>query len=337
MTMATTLRCMPQLWPDMRVFHEIPQDMQALLIQWSNKGLDIPPRPVVTLSSAGKVNIHDPDLVLSRLALQDASRAAVLALTYQTTHRAAYLNQSKAILLSWAKTYQPTGHPINETRLDRMIWAYDLIHCELSPVEKALILAWFRQLYLKKMNWPFGKVTTFNNHRIHQLKILLLLDRILKHGDLEQDDLKQTQFYLHKNLNDPSGRSVDYVQRHALYYHNYVLQAWLEIGLFMPCCDRSIELAFLFLMNKIKQHDIEHEFVNSEAQIDDARAQGGFEYATKGGCFDIKKVTPTILMYETLHKIKGDPVLDKFQSTHALSYELLFLKARRLLWSAHEH
>lgn len=335
-SMATTRVCHPLLWPSSSSITNpslsIPQDTLAELKQWSKKFMNKPSYPVKILGSAGKSDIKNKNLMDSRKAFQDADRVAILALTYRLTHNEDYLNKSREILTSWAEVNQPTGNPIDETRLDGMIWAFDLISCDLSEEDKTQILDWFERLRSKKRAWSFGKITRSNNHRIHQLKLLLLLDRVLGRNEDWDKDLQTAKYYSKINLNPESGISVDYIERSALYYHNYVTQAWLEIGLISDCCWQPIKQAFSFLSNKLLSHDTGNEFSHSQAKIDALRGSNGFGYAKKGGTFDIKRAAPTIVSYYTIDRTPPNPTLWSIQSHSKPSPKMVFLKARRNLW-----
>ncbi len=334
---AATMRvCHPKLWPFTSPIVNssvtIPQDTLIELRQWSKRLVKQQSYPLATLGSSGTIDIKNNKLIASRKAFQDADRAAVLAITYRLTHNEDYFNKTREILTRWAKTNQPTGNPIDETRLDGMIWAYDLISCDLSEADKTQIVNWFERLRSKKKAWSFGKITSSNNHRIHQIKMLLLLDRVLGHYEDWQSDLKTAKEYSKINLNPESGISVDYRERSALYYHNYVTQAWLEIALISACCWQPISHAFSFLSNKILSHDTGNEFSNSQAPIDALRANNGFVYAQKGGTFDITRAAPTIVTYYTLNRAIPEPKLWFIQAHAKPSPKMIFLKARRMLW-----
>jgi hypothetical protein len=336
-SIASAITCRPQLWPKDSAIHDsfysIPQGILLALGRESNKQLHPPPHPIAQLSSAGKVNLSDSALIDSRRAIQDADAVAVLALTYYLTRQTDYLKKATEILLSWSKINQPSGNPIDETRLEGMIWAYDLISCDISSQNKTDILNWFERMHTKKRNWVFCKITSVNNHRIHQLKMLLLLDKILNKN--WKNDLDSAVQYSTINLNDKSGLSVDYLERNALYYHNYVLQPWLEITLVTGCCKQPVTHAFLFLRNQIITHPIKREFSHSHAKIDTLRAHAGFTYAKQDGTFDFSRTAPTIIAYYTLMSVAPDPILWNIQKQIATSPKILFLKARRILWQSH--
>ena len=328
--------CHPSLWPKSSAILDpnfvIPQSTLLELQQQSEKLLRQPSHPVSTLSSSGKISISDPLLIASRNAFKDADRVAVLSLTYRLTHNINYLDKAKSILISWANTNHPTGNPIDETRLDGMIWAYDLIACDLSEHDNFLILDWFKHMKEKKITWTFGKKTSVNNYRIHQLKMLVLLDKIINQQDDLQKDIKTAEKYSHINLNPETGVSIDYRERTALYYQNYVLQPWIEISLLTGCCQKSVKKAFSFLNKKISSHQLHGEFSHSQAKIDELRAKGGFAYAKKGEQFDKEKAAPTIIIYYTLVREHPDPKLWLIQEQTKPSPKMAFLKARRLLW-----
>ena len=330
--------CHSLLWPAKSGIIDpsfvIPIGLIDELQHWSLKQLNRPSHPLAVLGSSGKIRIKDPLLIASRRAFQDADEAAVLALTYRLTHRMDYFNKARDILLDWSKINQPTGNPIDETNLDGMIWAYDLIACNLSFEEKTQILGWFERMYTKKRAWKFGAVTQVNNHRIHQLKMLLLLDKVLKKASSLQKDIETAERLSKINLDPLSGKSIDYTERTALYYHNYVMQPWLEIRVITDCCQKQVDKGFAFLSKKILSHQIGGEFSHSQAAIDTFRAKGGFDYVVKGGTFDVKRAVPTIITYNMIARVKPDPKVLNIVYEEKLSARILFLNARSLLWKS---
>lgn len=335
-SLANTTTCKPLLWPESSAIFNpsfsISPTTLIKLQQTSEKLLHKRPAPIRKLGSSGKTNINNPVLIASRKALQDADRAALLAITYRLTNHPAYLKKVREILRGWSIVNQPTGNPIDETRLDGMIWAYDLVACDLSDGDKTLILNWFKQIRAKKAAWKFTSVTSRNNHRIHQLKMLLLLDKVLQRNDDWQHDLAMAKKYSTINLNVQSGKSIDYIERTALYYHNYVMQPWLEICLITGSCWPPIQQAFSWLSYNILFHHTDDEFSNSTANIDKLREQGGFDYAIKGGTFDETKCAPTIVTYYTIIHSKPDSGLWLIQKQSKPSPKMSFLRVRRTLW-----
>lgn len=335
----TTFASSPTLWPAdaLSIAHDDKIKLSAIaeLQAYANRALAADINAIPTLASAGKTDLADRALQASRLAMKDADNAAVLALMFRLTGEKRYFDKTKNILLAWAKTYHPSGNPIDETRLEGLLWAYDLTSEKFTNEDKVLIDTWLKQLREKKREWHFGPLTTNNNHRIHQLKMLLMLDKILKDDAAVNHDLSEIKKYLSINLHD-NGESLDYQERHALHYHNYVLQPWLTIELITHQNAEPINKAFNFLINKIRHHDTGNEFVGSKAPIDSKRGKAGFAYAKTGTNFDVSKAAPTILAYYTI-RCESTPLdLQQLIDADKPSPWLAFLKARKVLWQMRE-
>lgn len=326
-SIASATNCHPVLWPADSVlaepFMQISKSTVNSLQKSANKLLNRPPHPVSITDSAGK---------RSSEGFKDADNAAVLALTYYLTHKDKYLNKAREILLSWSDGYHPTGNPFDETRLEGMIWGYDLISCQLSSRDNLTIKNWLEQLRIKNIAWKFESRTTTGNHRIHQYKMLLLLDKILqRHSDL-QKDIENLEKYSKLTLNPKTGVSADYLESNALYYHNYVLQPWLEITLISGCCRQPVEKAFQFLSNQILSDHVNGGISYSKSKMNMFTANTVFDYAQQNGSFDVTKAAPTIIMYYTLDSTNPNEQLWTIQMLAKPSAWLEFLKTRRDLW-----
>ncbi len=322
--------CHTVLWPARQTISpQVITNLQAAAASFINA----PPNPMKHLASAGKIELTDKDLQASRRAILDTDRAAILALLYDATHEARYLEKTRAILTAWATKYQPSGHPIDETRLAGLLWAYDLVACDLTPQEQRVILAWFNKLRAKKLAWAYSTITANNNHHVHQLKLLLLLDKVLQDERAFRHHTAEAGRLAMKNLALHNGASIDYVQRDALFYHNYVLQAWLEIALLIGHSWPSLERAYAFLLQRVQQGEVQHEFEHSTAKIDQERANNGFIYAQRDGTFDVAQAAPTIVRYYTLMPMIPPSGQWNFVLRAKTTPQLVFLLARRASWT----
>ncbi|MBA3661981.1 MAG: alginate lyase family protein [Gammaproteobacteria bacterium] len=329
-------KCVPLLWPTTSLLYEDVNHAQvfSVLKKQADKAMHSPSQAIEILASAGITNITDKKLQNSRRVMREADQAAVLALTYRLSSNKAYLEKAREILLLWSAKNHPTGNPINETRLEGLIWAYDLIACQLSSAEQIQIKTWFTQLRKKKMAWHFGPATRINNHRTHQLKMVLLLDKVLGLSQDFHDDIKSSEQHAEINLDPKTGQSYDYHNRSSLYYHQYDLQPWLEIKLITQLNLPAIDKAYYFMQNKIRAHEINGEFKDSKAPIDALRAKGGFSYAVAGSQFDIKRAAPSILTFYTQHCAPIAPDMLAIVRSAKPSPWLAFLQARQMLWQA---
>lgn len=329
--------CQPELWPKDSLIIKNPSSISSDLLsdlhKQTDKFLTKSPHAIKTLISSGVTDTKDPSRLATLEAVKDADHAALMALMFRMTHKDIYLQKTRELLLAWAGSNEPTGNPIDETKLAGMIWAYDLAHCDLNQQDQNSIKTWFKKLHDKKIAFTLGKKSINNNHHTHQLKMLLLLDKVLNDQNNWKKDYTDAEKFSKININLQTGETQDYQERTALYYHNYDLQPWIEITLISDCCKTPVMKAFQFLSDRIHTGDYKNEFSHSTAPIDKKRAEGGFEYAKSGGVFDLHKAAPTIVAYYTLINSTPDPMLWNIVVETKPSPWLTFLTARRALWS----
>lgn len=315
------------------------------LLKKANALLNKKPNALKTLHSSGITDANNKDLKQTRIALRDGNNTAILALAFYLSQQEKdsdkgtenqtitnnYLQKAKQNLLAWAKTYQPNGHPIDETRLEGFLWSYDLLTCYFSWEEQKQINAWLIKLQENKQQWKFGPSSSNNNLRTHQLKILLMIDRLLE----DKAALKADQALLKEHAKNnlfKNGESFDYQERDSLHYHVYNLEPWLEIALLEPEYTANVNQAYDFLIKQIKSGNIHDQFVNSKQAIDKKRAKGGFKYAKKGGSYKTDKITRSVIAHKTLNQLP----LNKDATVAYLSKQKvkqnIFYFARHYFW-----
>ncbi|NOZ54552.1 MAG: hypothetical protein GXP08_15705 [Gammaproteobacteria bacterium] len=327
--------CTEALWPTMDYFGlthgELPP-MFTILKKQANKALTYSPNPVKTLTSAGIANKQAPALMASRRAFKDADSAMTTALAYRVFRQRKYLNHSTNILIRWAMTNQPTGHPIDENRLEGLIWAYDAICRFLSESERATIIYYFKRFKDAKLKWVFGPKSRVNNHKTHHLKLLILLDSVLGDRQALAQHIIAATHHSKRNININTGESIDYIERDALYYHVYDLEAWLEIQLITQCCAKAVESAFRFAQNKILSADLEGEFENSSSDFDRRREQAGFDYSKAGSRFDRARFARSIVTRYTGSGDEPNEILWSLATTAPVLRKLIAFHVRRFIW-----
>ncbi|MCO5934172.1 alginate lyase family protein [Mucilaginibacter sp. RB4R14] len=79
-------------------------------------------------------------------SLEDANKTYALALVYKYSYNKEYLIKAAEFLTAWAKTNKATEDPINETKLEDMITAYDLIRNDIEPADRTLIDVWMNPI-----------------------------------------------------------------------------------------------------------------------------------------------------------------------------------------------
>jgi len=328
----------PVLWPSAAaiiqgkdVSSKDFEPVRAEVLQAASHAVQLGPAPVKALHSSGVSDKQDPEFQATRRAFQDADRAALMAIAYRLTNAKEYLEGTRKFLAEWATTNAPTGQPIDETRIDGFLWAYDLVREKLSVEDQNLITVWFTRWRDANRSWKPGPTTANNNHMTHHLKIALMLDRVLGDSESYARDLEAAQQHLDANLGPADGASLDFHERDALHYQAFDLEAWEEIALLSGCCEKNVDRAFDFLVNK--SSDTSHvEFAKSTAAIDRKRAAAGFEYAEKHR-FQLKDAARAVFAYATL---PGRDVPSKVwqAALDGKKQDNLFYLARYYLWAA---
>jgi multidrug resistance efflux pump len=333
-TVVKSKQCTQQLWPVLNQ-NKLPESVREKLLNKANKSLHFSPRALEELHSSGISHVNDPRLIETRMALQDSQTSVLLALAYRLTSDEKYLQQARSILVSWGQIYKPTGHPIDETKFESMLWAYDLVQCDLSSEDNQLINGWLRGFQRKKNKWKFSKSSHINNHKTHQLKILLMVDKLLNDEKSLTAHLVMLKEHLSNNLlND--GSSIDYEERNALHYHVYNLEPWLEIALLAPHFEEKVAHSYAFLKEQLNNDNIHDQFSQSKQGADARRAEGGFSQYKKGSDYDVSKAARAILVYATLsnHSLDDtvpDAKADEF--TEDVFKKYIFQYARYYLWN----
>ncbi len=292
------------------------------------------PVPLETLRSAGVAQKDDPDLQATVRAVRDADVTALLAVAWTLTGDDRYLVAARTHLLAWARVNVPTGHPIDETRLEGFLWGYDLLRGHIGQPDAAVIEAWFSRILAAKGRWKFGPETSVNNHMTHHLKMMLLLHRVLGQTDQITLDLQKVRDHLRENLSASDGSSLDFRSRDALFYHVYDLEAWVEIALQTGCCGQEIDRAVQFLILKLGAPTPHGEFAASTSDFDRARAHGGFDYAQPGKSYDPRRARRLGLAYSTLRPDWTVQLANAGTGSSDLTEHELFFWLRKQLWAS---
>lgn len=263
--------------------------------QLAIKALDSLPGPVSIISTEGKLK-GDPVKTATLLALQDFKKIYALALVYKVYGEPRYLQKAGLYLMAWAKTNIPKGNPINDTNLDPVIEAYDLIKSDLPEAESAPIRNWLKNTAEEEVNSTpknQNKGTAYNNWNSHRLKIIGEIGFTLGDQNLQQFAVEGLKKQLAVNLL-PDGSSIDFKLRDALHYHVYDLEPLLKLCIVInraqgtdfyrkqsqegASVQKSVNWLVPFLTGE-KQHG---EFVHSTVAFDLERAKNG-ELGYKAG------------------------------------------------------
>jgi len=239
------------------------------------------PNPIALVDSAGRLD-KDPVKVRTNASLDDMEKVEALAWTWAVTGDARYATQGRSYILAWAKVNRPDGHPINETKFEPMIEAYDLLRPGFSATERDTVDGWLRAKARALQGTTRAQRENWESHR---LKIIGLIGATI--GDRQLWDYADAGFKKHLRENfEPNGESYDLKTRDALHYHVYSLQPLLTLACvaqrsgdplyaYHAGTGASLQQAVEYLQPYASGEKKHLEFANSQVSFDRKRAAAG--------------------------------------------------------------
>ena len=243
------------------------------------------PNPVDTITSEGHL-VTDPKKILTQKALADMNKVYALAFTYKLTRKQKYLQKCMEYIVAWASVNHGTGNPINDTKLDLQLEAYDLVKDEINLSKREITETWLSSVANREIANPRFKSTNksaHNNWNSHRIKVVGMIAYILGNENykLFTDTSMKTQIL--KNLY-ANGAGMDFEERDALHYHIYTLEPLLKTAILIKratgidyfthtsLSGSSIQKSVTFLIPFATGVQVHHEFVNSKTPFDRQRA-----------------------------------------------------------------
>jgi len=252
----------------------------------ATEALDDAPAPIPLITSQGLL-MGDPNKMASLEALKDVDKVFSLALVATVGGEPRYREKCITFLLAWAKTNNPDGNPINETKLEDMVFAYDLIRSDISAKDRIQIDSWLsrmREQEIQHVSGRNGKGTSVNNWNTHRVKMMIMINYTLKDGKYDKHVEEQLVKQIGNNLN-ADGSTYDFHERDALNYHIFSIEPFLKaITVFKRATGKdyfqvtsssggSIKKGVDFLVPYMKGVKSHKEFLNSKVEFDRKRAR----------------------------------------------------------------
>lgn len=208
-------------------------------------------------------------------------------------------------VMKWVNLYQPTGNPINDSHLLRLLLSIDLILNQIDVEDQEVVKNWVKTFIINgdKFFENLHDGFKMNNWMTWRLAIRSLSGTILQDNKIISETKILINEHSKANLNPPVHwkpiqscannknefryGGYDFRKRDALHYHVYNLEAWAWMALFTPeLLDsetiQSINTAFDFLRPYFLQQKTHTEFVCSEVKFDIQRKKSGqFEFENK--------------------------------------------------------
>lgn len=156
-------------------------------------------------------------------ALRDLDAMRDLAIAARLTGSAAEDAAAARFMAAWGETYRPSFNPIDETRFESLMLAWDLLSPEsragLPPGVDALLRS-FAEGYPRQ---AVRGATAVNNWHSHRVKLAVLASFAL--GEPAAIATAQAMFQAQLRANiDGQGEVLDFRQRDALHYVVYSLE-----------------------------------------------------------------------------------------------------------------
>lgn len=192
------------------------------------------PHPLAKLHTEGTLpheGIYDQSVEAEKEL--DLMRNAALA--WRATSDDRYLKLVDRFLFAWVTTYQPSFNPIDETRFEGLILAYDMTASAL-PVKTRnatmVFLNRFANGYIQQVDaQPRPLKDTFaNNWQSHRVKLISMIAFTLDNRKM----IAAAQRLFIEHIGDnvaPDGSTLDFTERDALHYVTYDLQPLVTAAL----------------------------------------------------------------------------------------------------------
>jgi hypothetical protein len=192
------------------------------------------PRPLARVHIEGTLP-HEGIYDASMEALKQLDLMRDAALAWRATSDDRYLKLVERFLSAWVTTYEPSFNPIDETRFEGLILAYDMTASAL-PVRTRnatmLFLNRFANGYIAQIDaQPRPLSGTFaNNWQSHRIKLIAMIAFTLDNRKMIATAQRLFVEHIGDNIS-PDGSTRDFAEHDALQYVAYDLQPLVTAAL----------------------------------------------------------------------------------------------------------
>jgi hypothetical protein len=267
------------------------------------------PHPIDTIRSEGLLQ-GDPKKTATQSALKDMGKMYALALLYKLNDDSACLLQLDRYFHAWAETNHSRGDPIDDTNLDPVIEAYDMVKDDVSAGTERVVGEWLRATAESEITAVYNRpnrATSYNNWHSHRLKIVGEIAFATGDTALEGYATRGLEAQIAWNL-QADGPSADFITRDALHYHVYDLEPLLQLAIvvkratgvdyysWVSPAGSSIRKSVEWLLPYVTGEKTHAEFVNSTVEFDRRRAANGEAAYKAGSMWEPKNGVRTLVL-----------------------------------------
>jgi hypothetical protein len=294
--------------------HLLPSDEGAKKLytsfqQLADQALTEDPHPIDTIRTEGLLQ-GNPKKTATAFSLKDMRKMYALALVYRVGVDKQYLRRLTVYLNAWAAMNHPKGDPIDDTNLDPVIEAYDMVRTKLPSADEKAVRSWLAATAETELSAPYnrpGRATSYNNWHSHRLKIVGEIAFAIGDTALQGYTIRGIKEQIARNLN-ADGSSSDFLSRDALHYHVYDLEPLLTLAIvlqratgvdyytYVSPAGTSIKKSVDWLLPYLNGEKTHAEFVNSTVDFDRKRAQNNEAAYRAGTLFDPKNGIATLAL-----------------------------------------
>lgn len=296
--------------------HLVKNDADAkkqweIVLTDAEKALTATPNPADTILTEGILQ-GDPRKTRTWKSLEDMQKVYALAMAYKITGEQKYLTKTSEFLLAWAKRNHPQGNPINDTNLDRIIFAYDLVKDDLTTDISLATSLWLMRVGLQELASfnkarDRGSLTYMNNWNSHRIKEVVEVAWAIGNDSLKNWAINAYKKQIAQNLN-ADGSSYDFHERDALHYHVYDVDPLMVAATIIERDKRliayeyksatgsSLKASVYWLLPFFTGENTHAEWVNSKSAFDKKRAANGEKGYIAGTFFKPEEARTSIAL-----------------------------------------
>ncbi len=280
------------------------------------------PNPIDSIFYEGFMS-NNPKRIESSAHLKDLKSIYYLNWAYIFTQNHIYAQKTKAFLLSWAKTYQPTGNDVNENKLAICFYAYETVKSVLSDDENEVIEKWLDKIAKKQIeNWNPNSGSS--NRHVKRAKLILLGGIALENSKFKDFALQKIDTLLNYAIL-PDGKTQDLIRRDAMHYHVDCLITFMEVNYLTKLLDidlfhkkslknASISNCLEFLKPYFRGEKIHKEWINTTVGLDKKRWKSGDEFYKPGKIWDPSEGIPLLILTKKYDKAIENIFETKFKN-----------------------
>ncbi len=295
----------------LRILVKVEPEVSLLFLQMkktADAALEEQPNPIESIVSEGHLE-SDLKKIRTRAALDDMKKIYALAYTWAIIGDERYADAARSFIFIWARLNKSDGNPINETKFEPLIDAYDLLRPTFSKSERDVIDAWLQDKAWKL--WMDPRVRR-ENWQSHRLKVIGLIGAVIENDDLWRLVVEGFKDHIVDNF-ESSGVSIDFKRRDSMHYHLYSVKPLVILACvaerrgeslfsYRASSGASLEQAIEFVRPYVIGEKRHIEFVNTEVGFDRRRVaagekiyaphlwkvSGAYDTYSEAGCIDSK-------------------------------------------------